>query len=274
MSAGADAVAAVVGAGLRTRRFGRPLVVRDRVTSTNDLARALAAGGAGEGAVAMALEQTAGRGRLGRPWRSPRGGLYLSVVLRPALDPARWPVLGLAMSVGAAVAAETLAGTLVDVKWPNDLVVGTGKVGGILVEAAGEAAVCGIGINVAPPPAEAPPAEPVGWLAMYDPRVSITALAPAVLLECERRYRRLQDNPGAVLAEWRIRSSTLGRRVQVSGAVPVEGTAEDIDEDGALLVRTAGGLRRVLAGDVVHLTVSSGQRTATTGPGWPAQPGH
>jgi len=83
-------LAAQISAQLRTVHFGRPLHVHVVATSTNDLARDLASGGAGEGAAVLALEQSHGRGRLGRVWASPPGGLYLSVVLRPAFSPARW----------------------------------------------------------------------------------------------------------------------------------------------------------------------------------------
>src|SRR3970282_1740053 len=86
---------------LGTSRFGRPLHVIPRVTSTNDVARSLAEDGAGEGTAVLALEQSGGRGRLGRSWASPPGGVYLSVVLRPSLDVARWSVLSLAVAVGS-----------------------------------------------------------------------------------------------------------------------------------------------------------------------------
>lgn len=287
---------------LRTVRFGRPLQVYPLVTSTNDLARDLAASGAGEGTAVLALEQSAGRGRLGRRWASPPGGLYLSLVLRPDLRMERWPLIGLACSLGAAAAAEAHAGAPVRVKWPNDLLLDGRKVGGILIEVAGDAAVCGIGLNINPP--GAPPAEstaegpaaslaiwpvspscgtrsgpksrgwpggasqvPSGpsqddghrgivnsteatWLAIWNPAVSVASLVPDVLLECERRYDRLRNDPDAVLTEWRARAVTLGQRVRVEGAESFMGIAEDVDTAGALLVRTASGLRRVVAGDV------------------------
>jgi BirA family biotin operon repressor/biotin-[acetyl-CoA-carboxylase] ligase len=151
----------------------------------------------------------------------------------------------------------------VRLKWPNDLLLDGGKVGGILVEAAGGDAVCGIGVNITPPlerHAASGPEDPVAsiaspreavWLAERKPDVSVVALVPDVLLECERRYDALGADPGALLAEWRARTVTLGQRVSIAGPTPVDGIAEDIAADGALLVRTAGGLRRVVVGDVV-----------------------
>jgi BirA family biotin operon repressor/biotin-[acetyl-CoA-carboxylase] ligase len=245
-----------ISAQLRTVRFGRPLHVYAVVTSTNDAARELAAGGAGEGAAVLALEQSRGRGRLGRIWQSPPGGLYLSIVLRPAFPMERWPLIGLACSLGAAAAAERHAGLPVRLKWPNDLLLDGRKLGGVLIETVGDVAVCGIGLNVIPPSEFMPPAE-AAWLAERNPAVSLTAIIPDVLLECERRYHSLGADPVATLTEWRVKSYTLGGRVYIEGATPVEGIAEDIDTDGALLVRTSSGLRRVVAGEI---PISGGPR--------------
>ena len=275
-------VAAEISARLRTERFGRPLSVHGSVTSTSDFARDLARSGAAEGTAVLALEQTHGRGRLGRPWVSPPGGVYVSLVLRPAIPVDRWPLIGLACALGAAAAAEAHAGAPVRVKWPNDLLLDEGKVGGILVEVAGDAAVCGIGLNVIPtaersPTFDSPASRPArsgtswngsegsvdnppggvvmstkaAWLAMRNSAVSVAAVVADILFECERRYATLGTDPGAILMEWRARTETLGRTVRVEAAEPFDGVAEDIDTDGALLVRTTTGLRRVLAGDVV-----------------------
>jgi BirA family biotin operon repressor/biotin-[acetyl-CoA-carboxylase] ligase len=276
------ALAGRISADLRTTRFGRPMHVRALVASTNDLARELAAGGAGEGTAVLALEQSHGRGRLGRRWQSPPGGLYLSIVLRPTFPIERWPLIGLACALAAASAAERHAGVPVRLKWPNDLLLDEQKkVGGILVEAAGDAAVCGIGLNVLPPtrrsttsdPIESSPMHsgstrsgtssnsPAGprdslvpseatWLGLWNPGLALESLVPDVLLECERRYQSLLADPEAVLAEWRTRAVTLGQTVHVEAGEPLDGVAEDIDAGGALLLRTSSGIRRVPAGDV------------------------
>jgi len=269
-----------ISAQLRTMRFGRPLQLHALVTSTNDVARELASGGAGEGTTVLALEQSHGRGRLGRTWRSPRGGLYLSIVLRPAFPMERWPLIGLACSLGAAAAGERHAGVPVRLKWPNDLLLDGRKLGGILVETTGDAAVCGIGLNVTYPlertvapgsvqsavsaiPTRSGPSSTsrsersntdvfaqMAWLADRNPSVSLVVVVADLLLECERRYISLSADPAAVLTEWRAKSVTLGGRVYIEGTTPVEGIAEDIDIDGALLVRTGSGLRRVVAGEI------------------------
>ncbi|HEY6102508.1 MAG TPA: biotin--[acetyl-CoA-carboxylase] ligase [bacterium] len=273
-----------ISARLRTARFGRPLQVHTLVTSTNDVAQELASGGAGEGTAVVALEQSRGRGRLGRRWESPPGGLYLSIVLRPSFPMARWPLIGLACSLGAAAAAEVHGGAPVRVKWPNDLLLDGKKLGGVLVETTGDAAVCGIGLNVIPSwvrvgspgsvqpaagapstrsgpsstsPSESPntvatvPAQ-AAWLTERNPSASLPAIVLDLLLECERRYDSLKVDPAPTLTEWRAKSVTLGGRVYIEGTTPIEGIAEDIDMDGALLVRVDSGLRRVVAGAITN----------------------
>ena len=204
----------------------------DEVDSTNRLAAEMARAGAPDGTVVGTEHQTAGRGRWGRTWESvPGSSLLVSVVLRPVP-----PLVTLAAGVAAARACETVAGVSATLKWPNDILVTGGKLGGILSELVGDAVVVGLGLNVdwrAPLPAGAAALGPgadrgqllVAWL---------TAL----------------DEPGDVLAGYRARCSTIGRRVRVElPGGSIEGTAEGITDDGALVVDG----RAVLAGDVVHV---------------------
>lgn len=199
------------------------------VDSTNRVAADLARAGAPDGVVVGADHQTAGRGRRGRTWESrPGASLLVSVILRPA--PA---VVTLAAGVAAAEACETVAGVDVGLKWPNDLLVGEAKVGGILAELVAGAAVVGLGVNLAWAPAGA---------AHLGGAVDRDALLGA--------YLAALDTHGDVLTRYRDRCITLGRRVrvQVPGDV-VEGVATAVDEDGRLVV----GGRAISAGDVVHL---------------------
>ena len=197
--------------------------------STNRLAADLARAGAPDGLVVGADHQTAGRGRRGRTWQSrPGASLLVSVVLRPA--PA---LVTLAAGVAAAEACEAVAGIQVALKWPNDLLIGQAKLGGILSELVAGAAVVGLGLNLAWAPAGA---------ASLGPGVDRSALLHA--------YLGRLDTAGDVLARYRDRCTTLGRCVHVE--VPggsIEGVATDVDEDGRLLVEG----RAVAAGDVVHL---------------------
>ncbi len=227
----------------------------------------------------VADHQTAGRGRRSRTWEAPPGAsLLVSVLLRPPVTVAGAAVMATAVALAEAV--EAVAGVAPGLKWPNDLVVDDRKLAGILAEAdwptgttisAGyrisrpydrAALVVGVGINVVWPTdlagdgdlaALAETATALNWVA---PEVDRVDLLVAFLRRLEPRYSALvADGAAPVLAEWRRRSATLGRRVRVDlGADDVEGTATDVTDEGHLVVETVEGDRRVLAvGDVVHL---------------------
>ncbi|MFC7046448.1 biotin--[acetyl-CoA-carboxylase] ligase [Halobacteriaceae archaeon GCM10025711] len=229
----------------------------DAIPSTNDRARELAADGAAD-VVVLADEQTGGRGRLRRAWDSPSGGVWLSLVLRPDLPPARVPLLTLAAAVAVADAARE-AGVDAHIKWPNDVLVGAGgerggaKLAGILTEMEGEASrvswvVIGIGVNAN-----------VAADALPEGATSLQAEAGSVdrrrfvqrLLE---RFDDLRTDPDAVLAAWRERADTLGRRVRVE--LPdgeVVGEAVAVTATGALVVDTGDERVTVHTGDCEHL---------------------
>jgi BirA family biotin operon repressor/biotin-[acetyl-CoA-carboxylase] ligase len=192
------------------------------VTSTQDIARPLAIG-----SVVVAEHQTAGRGRLDRRWESPPGtALLASFVLPPN------PLLSLAAGVAAAEAC----GGDVRLKWPNDLLLHGAKVGGILVEAGAAKSICGIGINLTWAPEDAATLNQDRERLLDKLRVELERWSAAT--------------PVAVLARWRELSDTLGRRVRVemAGRV-VEGTAQDIGQNGELIV---DGMP-VIFGSVIHL---------------------
>jgi BirA family biotin operon repressor/biotin-[acetyl-CoA-carboxylase] ligase len=239
---------------------------RDRIlwfaeaSSTNDLAAALAERGAGEGCVVVANAQSAGRGRHGRSWASPPdAGLYVSAVLRPP-DRAL-PLLTIAAGVAVAEGIQAAAGLATDVKWPNDVYAHGRKVAGILAEASAsntagaiQHVVIGAGINVMP---AAYPAELVNRATSLEAElgrgVDRGLLLAEYLCALAARYRDLQEGRSdAVVRAWRARAaSMLGRRVQwdAPGATR-DGVALDIDDTGALVVRTAAGSMRVTAGEV------------------------
>ena len=200
----------------------------DEVDSTNRMAAKLARAGAPHGVVVGADHQTAGRGRRGRSWESrPGSSLLVSVILRPV------PALTSLTAGVAAAEACRAAGVDVRLKWPNDVLSGDRKVGGILSELVGGAAVVGLGLNLkwAPPGA-----------AHLGPAVDRTALLGG--------YLAALDATDDVLGRYRALCSTLGRRVRVEllGSV-FEGVAEDVDDQGRLVVDGRG----IAAGDVVHL---------------------
>jgi BirA family biotin operon repressor/biotin-[acetyl-CoA-carboxylase] ligase len=233
--------------------LGVPIVRIGETESTNDIARALAACGVPEGAVVVADRQTKGRGRLGRSWVSPPGGLWCSLLLRPA-GSAPAGLLSLAVGVAAAEAIEAATGVVVDLKWPNDLVIRRQKVGGILIEG-GAALIVGVGINVNVPAGELPQDAPrsAASLHMLAGRTLDGAKVLDALLDRTGRWYGVwrAGGPGIIEA-WRLRDATIGTPVVVStSGQRLEGLAAGIADDGALMLRLAGGeIRRVLAGDL------------------------
>ena len=212
----------------------------DVIDSTNRYLLECAAAGAGEGMVAVADEQTAGRGRLGRTWVAPPGSaLLVSVLLRPQLAPERVHLLTLASALAL---IDALPGTDARLKWPNDVVVDDRKLAGILAEANGRGAiVVGMGVNVR---SDGLAPEVRGMAAACD--VDRHELLVAWLRRLHERLDRLEGTIPEAIA----RSATLGRHVRVELAGETfEGTARALTTEGYLVVDG----RIVTAGDVVHL---------------------
>ena len=239
-------------------------------TNADLLARALR--GEPEGVVLAAEEQTAGRGRMGRTWTSPpRAALTFSLLLNPAVPPARRGWLPLLTGVAVAAAVTEVTGIRTGLKWPNDVLAGNvlageGKLAGILAEAAGDAVVVGIGLNVSTEPAELPRPLPGALPATSLRAAGATALNReklllAILAGFERRYqvwRQASGDPDrSGLREEYVRwSATIGRtiRAELPGGQALSGSAAGVDPDGRLLVRVSSGAEvAVAAGDVVHL---------------------
>jgi len=246
---------------LNTHDLGQALHWYEEVGSTNDVAKALADEGALHGEVVVAEAQTAGRGRRGRTWVSPPGrNLYFSAVLRPDLPPTRAAELTLVASVALCSSVRQAGVAAAAIKWPNDVLVHGRKVAGILTEMAADPdqvqwVVLGVGVNVNLREEEIP-AELRGVATSLAierggpvPRALFAAAALTNLEEWLDRHAA--DGFGPVREAWRAMSDTLRREVRVrTGDGDLEGVAEDIDETGALLVRTRAGLERVVAGDV------------------------
>ena len=258
-------VTRVLDAGARTAL--EPTRFRDvrwfsELDSTNRYLLDEARAGAPEGLVAVADHQTAGRGRLGRTWTAPPGAsLLTSILLRPELDALH--LVTVAVALAAADACRSLSAVEPGLKWPNDLVVDDRKLAGVLAEAdlgpaAGPSVVVGIGINVNWP--DGPPPELVGIATALNLCGGRPVERPALLVEMlhglEDRYSGLDRLEGrqVVASEYRRRCVTIGRRVRVElSDETFVGEAVDVSDEGHLLVSTDACLRRVSAGDVVHL---------------------
>ncbi len=249
-----------VQCGLGTRKFGCDVHHYESVGSTMDEAFRLGLEGAPEGAVIVAEAQTKGRGRMGRNWSSPKHkGVYFSLILRPKLPPSQAAMLTLAAAVAISEAVEKVAvGVEARIKWPNDILVGTKKLCGILTELRAETdrvqfIVVGVGINVNTSVTQLLP-EATSIRAETDAACSRLVLFQEILRHFEKRYMAfLKNGPAMILADWKARSATLGRQVRfVDRGESFVGVAEDLAEDGGLLVRLPGGkLVKRVAGDVL-----------------------
>lgn len=227
-----------------------PLIIRlDVVSSTQAVAFDLAARGAADRTVVVADHQTAGRGRRGRSWLdTPGSSLLASIVLRPALPVARWPLYGFVTAVAVAEALERAAGLEARVKWPNDVRVDGAKIAGILLEARGDPAlVIGIGINVSQTEFPAPLGAGATSVALAGGRTVDREVLLGAVLEAFDAWRRRLEEEGfePVRARWSALSDTLGRRVRVG---PARGRALRLDDDGALVLADGAMLQRVVAG--------------------------
>jgi len=274
-------------AAVRPGGLWRTVEVVESTGSTNAdlLARALA--GEPEGTVLATEHQQAGRGRLGRTWITPpRAALTFSLLVRPGVPPARRGWLPLLTGIAVAGAITSVTGVATTLKWPNDVLAdqgqagtsqaGTGKLVGILAEAAADAIVVGIGVNVSTEQAELPdrgpgalPAASLLTAGAKPEGLDRTPLLIAILSAFEHRYRDWREAGGdpeasGLRAAYLGRSGTIGRQVraELPSGQALSGLAVGVDADGRLLVRSssgtdsagaAGSVVPVAAADVVHL---------------------
>ena len=233
-----------------------------KIGSTNSEAMRSASEGAPEGSVFLAEEQLAGRGRGANAWHSARStGIYCSVILRPAMPPSDALIFSLAagLAIRAAV-AEIAPQLLVDLKWPNDLLLGGKKFCGILTEMNAEATrvrhlVVGVGINVNQLKFPAELREIATSLRIETgTEWSRVELCAALLKSLDREYRSLIEDAGAratILRRFEESSSSVrGRKVKIEENPDLAGVTEGLDERGFLRIRTAEGLKTVLSGTV------------------------
>jgi BirA family transcriptional regulator, biotin operon repressor / biotin---[acetyl-CoA-carboxylase] ligase len=240
--------------------------------STNTDALEAARAGAPHGSVYFADEQLAGRGRGDHTWQSAPGeGLYVSVLLRPQIPAARLPLLPLAAGLAAADAMRAVSGLgigqNIDLRWPNDLLIGPRKAGGILVESSSEAstksggaafAVVGIGINVHQRSFASDLSTPATSLDLESGRrISRQLLLVSLLKSLQREAHNLLDDVSAQTIPQRVEKASTwvrGREVQVNGPQACTGITAGLDEHGFLLVRTSDGLVTVQTGGIREKT--------------------
>ena len=252
---------AEIQTGLHTAVLGKMIHYYYEVESTNNEAKQAAARGVPEGCIVVAESQSGGRGRVARGWFSPAGkGIWLSVVLRPPFLPHHAPKCTLLAAVAVTRAIRQVTNLPCGIKWPNDILLNGKKLAGILTEMSAEMdainyVVIGLGINVNIAYDDFPEelrSIATSLLVAGGQPVLRADIVRAVLQEIETLYHRAIHNGfTAILSEWRELSVTLGQVVNVVATdEQYSGKAADIDEEGALLVNTPAGLRRVIAGDV------------------------
>lgn len=253
-----------IGSLLKTEFTGRELKFFHSVDSTNAMLKSMAQDGAPEGAVVVAEEQTLGRGRLGRDWSSLPGlGIWMSVLLRPKMHPMMIQSITPAIAVAICRALEPYVDERPGIKWPNDILIGSRKVCGILTELSAEAemiswVVAGIGINVNHKPEDFPESikeqtTSVGMHLKSGKTINRCYLAAEVINQLETMYLDyLENGPAPVLGEWKDWSVTIGRKVLlVKDGTETIATALDIGIDGRLIVRLDDGrMKEVFSGEI------------------------
>ena len=236
-----------IGRQLATACFGREIIFYDTIGSTSTEANRLAYEGGSEGTVVVALRQSRGRGRLGRQWVSPEGGIYFSLILRPDKERRYHSQLVMVASVAAAKAIRRLTGAEARIKWPNDIVVGGKKIAGILLESSADFennvyVIAGFGVNADTDASDLPEGA-ASLRTLSGRRCSRAFLISGILNEFEiasEVYRR--GDMEQIREEWISLSATLGTYVMCRDpGGNATGLAVGIDEAGALLIRTRRG---------------------------------
>ena len=255
-----------ITSNLKTKTVGKRAYYFDTIDSTQNQALKMALDPANDGAVIVASKQTGGRGRSGRKWVSPKGGIWISVILHPKFDITVATLFPIASALALSIAIEKTFSVTPELKWPNDLTVNGKKIAGILVDASLESnkiesIVLGVGINfnvnvkdIEKTLKGTPNFYGVASLSEQRTDVRPIQLVQIFLEELEKTYKAL--NAGQIkkiISEWSKRSSTIGKDVELNAAGDkINGRAVRIDEDGALVVSDNGKTRRIIAGDIIH----------------------
>lgn len=252
----------------------------DEIGSTNARAIELANSGAEEGVIVLARAQSGGRGRQGRTWVSPPdSGLYMSVLLRPKFSQTYIPLLSFAAGVAVCEAVQKVLKVRVGLKWVNDIVYQSKKLGGILAEmpartatssgrsksgeALDPAVIVGVGINLSLADSELPDelkGKVASLDALYGAQVDANQIASEFFNSLEVQYNHLRHAAAEfVLLEWKRHNETLGKRIKANlGQESIEGTATDLNESGALILKMDDGQERLLHAGEISIRLADG----------------
>ncbi len=225
-----------------------------RVTSTNDKAKVLAEKGASEWTVVAAEVQTRGRGRFGKKWQSHKGGVWFSIILRPRIPPEGIANLQFFASNGIRKAILGETGLVVQTKWPNDVVVGSGKIAGILVESKSKGrqvtfVIVGIGLNLNQTKSTLPEGATSVYATTHE-KFDEMRLVSAILERMREDYATL-ETPDKILSQWWASCVHRSKNVRVqTGRNSIDGIAKGVDADGALLLEQNGRTMRITEGSL------------------------
>ncbi|WP_168711807.1 biotin--[acetyl-CoA-carboxylase] ligase [Candidatus Nitrosotalea sp. TS] len=253
--------------GLQTETIGRKIYYFNTIDSTQNFALKLASKPHENGSIVISEQQTHGRGRRNRKWFSPRGGIWLSVLLKPNFEISQASLFPMLTSLALAIAIEKVLKLRPKLKWPNDLTLNNKKVAGILVDASIESnqidyLVIGVGINFKIQPSTISKIVKnsgnfygITTLVKKKEKADPILLLQSFLHELEQLYSKLvAGNLDGIKNEWEKRSSTIGRKVKISSSPSgeIKGMVIGIDDDGALLISSKGKTQRLLVGDISY----------------------
>lgn len=245
---------------LNTDFVGKEIYYYKTVKSTQEVAKKITLEGSEKGVIVISENQTAGKGRRCRSWRSDKGGIYLSLILKTKMDPSQTSLLPLLAGIAVAKTIEKLYEIKAELKWPNDVQIEGKKVGGILLDHSTESEelnriTIGIGLNANNKISSLPQAiksKSTSLIEELGNKISRPKLIGQMLNELEELYLNFKIyGPKPILKEWKKLTSTLGNQIRVTNGESIEGTAIDVDHTGALLVRKEDGkTKRITSGDV------------------------
>ncbi len=249
---------------LKTNFIGHDIHYFKEVDSTNDVAKYLAEDGAEEGTMVIAEIQNRGKGRRGKTWISPPGGVWMSIILRPDIPPFNAPQLTLVTGVAVAETLKKECNLDVGIKWPNDILIGNKKVCGILTEVNASIdkvnyVVVGIGIDMNVDVPLFPPDLQKGATSLkneLDTEINGAILVQKFLLEFENIYNEFKEGKfPEILKEWRSLSKTIGNNVEVrTRGKTIRGEAVGINKEGILILELEdGSLRKIISGECLHI---------------------
>jgi BirA family biotin operon repressor/biotin-[acetyl-CoA-carboxylase] ligase len=257
-----------ITADLKTKIIGRQAYYFDSIDSTQNQALKMAEDVANNGTIIVAAKQTGGHGRSGRKWISPKGGIWISIILHPTFDISITTLFPIASALALSIAIEKTFLIQPELKWPNDLTIKGKKVAGMLVDVSLESnkienLVLGVGINF---DVNAKQIEKslkgtsnfYGVASLSDQKQNIKPiqLVQTFLIELEKIYKSLNaKQTKKIISEWTVRSSTIGKNVELNTSdSKIKGKAIKIDDDGALVVSENNKNHRIIAGDIIHLS--------------------